>query len=877
MARHRFVFAVLILIASPLIAAATTRITTAAATAARPLTAQATSAAAARAEETSIPSPRSVLGFSPGDDRTIADWRQITDYFSRLDAASERVLVQSIGETTLRRSLIVAFISAPENIRDLEKYKAVQRGLADPRLASADAERDRLVEQGKTVVAISCSIHSTEIVASQMSMQLAYELATAADEETREILRSTILILIPSANPDGIDIVADWYRRTLSTPYEGKEPPELYHHYAGHDDNRDWFMINLKETEAITTLFWKEWFPQIVYDVHQQGMTGSRFFIPPFHDPPNPLIAPLLLRQVGLLGYKVAADLQAANFRGVITNALYDTWWHGGFRTAPYYHNSIGILSEAASARLMTPVTVTRDQLFRATSRGMPSALQSATNFPEPWTGGLWRPRDIMAMEMVAARSILSMAAKYRASYLRNFYELGRANLSVSADAPLAYLIPAGRSRDEAVARMIGALTAQGVEVYRLERELHVEYSSNSLSTAPQRITLSGGYRKEGQPQSVEGALDGPAMVAEEIPAGSFIVFLAQPYGSNVRALFEPQVYPDRRAPGGEAEHPYDVAGWTLPMQMGVETQAVASIKEPISERRLKLISSQAEVHKDLGLPVEPNSVLKFPNPIRRSVRTGLYRSWTSSMDEGWTRFVFDTFGVPYRSVRDAEVRDGNLRDRYDVIILPSQRAKEIVEGREPGSYPAEFTGGITRGGVDNLRRFVEEGGTLVCFDASAELAIKYFTLPPGKGAGGRRAPFPLRNILEDIKTSVFYCPGSILSLDVVTTHPLAAGLARKVDAYFINSSAFEVTDAQSSSGSSVRVVARYAGQGVLRSGWLLGEGRIAGKIALAEVPFGSGRVIVFGFRPQHRGQTWGTFPFIFNSITTSAPPDEGG
>lgn len=861
MPRHRFVFAVLIVIAASLLRAA------AAAQGVAPPIAYSQEPAHLQVLEGSIPSPRSLLGFTPGDDRTIADWRQITDYFARLDRGSDRVLVQAIGQTTLRRPLIVAFISAPENIRDLEKYKAIQRRLSDPRTVTGEAERDRLIEQGKTVVVISCSIHSTEIVASQMSMQLAYELASATDAATREILQNTILILIPSANPDGVDIVANWYRRTLGTPYEGKEPPELYHHYAGHDDNRDWFMMNLKETQAITTLLWKEWFPQIVYDIHQQGQTASRFFIPPFYDPPNPLIAPLLLREVGLIGHKVAADLQAANFKGVITNALYDTWWHGGFRTAPYYHNSIGILSEAASARLMTPVEITREQLAAATTRGMPSALSPATNFPDPWPGGLWRPRDIMAMEMLASRSVLSMAAKYRANYLRNFYELGRANLSPPSDAPLAYLIPAGQSRDEAVAKMIGALVMQGVEVHRLDRELHMELAA--MPSRSQPLAASGGKGKDGQAAVIAGAAASPApsLSAQEIPAGSYIVFLAQPYGSNVRALFEPQTYPDRRAPNGEAERPYDVAGWTLPMQMGVTVQAIARIKEPLAERRLKLILSQAEVHRDLGLPLERDLIPTIANPIKAGVRVGLYKSWTASMDEGWTRWVFDTYAVPYRTILDQEMRKGRLRADFDVIILPSQRAKEIVEGNAAGSYPQEFTGGITPAGVENLRRFVEAGGTLLCFDASTELPIKYFTLPPTKGTASARTAFPLRNVLEGVKSSDFYCPGSILSLDVDATHPLAKGLPPRMDAYFINSSAFEATDA-----GSVRVIARYAQQGVLRSGWLLGEGRIAGKVALAEVPLGRGRVILFGFRPQHRGQTWGTFPFIFNSITTSAP-----
>jgi hypothetical protein len=773
-----------------------------------------------------IPSPREVLGFTPGDDRTIADWTQISNYFSRLDNASDRVAVQSLGRTTLGRSLFVAYISAPDNIRQLEKYKGIQRKLADPRLVKGDAERDVLLASGKTVVAISCSIHSTEIVASQMSMQLAYELASAQDADTREILQRTIVILIPSPNPDGVDIVAAWYRKTLGTPYEGKEPPELYHFYAGHDDNRDWFMLNLRETQLITRLFWKEWFPEIVYDVHQQGSNGSRFFIPPFYDPPNPRIAPILLRQVGLLGHKMAADLQARDYKGVITNALYDSWWHGGFRTAPYFHNSIGILSEAASAKLMTPVEVKPEQLAKSFTRGMPSALQPATNFPDPWPGGQWRPRDIMNMELVASRALLSMAAKFRTDYLREFYELGRKNSSPQTNDPVAYLIPAGQGNDENIAKMVDTLISQGVEVHRLDRELHVRF--------------------EGEKDFIEA------------PASSYAVFLAQPYRTNVQSLFEKQLYPDRRGENGEAERPYDVVGWTLPMQMGLETRAVTEIKEPIADRRLTLIGNASVVREDLGLAPagktesDRPAATSLPNPIKRPVRIGLYKSWMGNTDEGWTRFVFDTFNVPYSSISDRDVRNGRLREKFDVIILPSMRLKDIVDGNAPGTYPVEFTGGIGDQGVDKLRQFTEDGGTLICFDASSELPIKRFGLP-------------VRNVLEGVKSSEFYCPGSILRITADPDNAISLNMPREIDGYFINSSAFEVMDP-----TRVKVVARYAKENVLRSGWLLGEKRIAGRVALADAPLGKGHVIMFAFRPQHRGQTWGTFPLIWNAIMSA-------
>ncbi len=766
-----------------------------------------------------ISSPQSVIGFHPTTDKTIADWSQITDYFQKLDRESDRVAVREIGKTTLGKPFIVAFISAAENIKNLENYKRANQKLADPRQIKDAAELEKLIGQGKTVVAISCSIHSTEIVASQMSMNLAYELASATDEETKEILQNTILLLIPSANPDGIDIVANWYRKTLGTPYEGSSPPELYHHYAGHDNNRDWFMLNLPETRLVTRLFWQEWFPQVVYDVHQMGQNGARFVIPPFFDPPNPNIPPLILREVGLMGYKIAADLQAARFAGVATNTTFDTWWHGGFRSAPYYHNSVGILSEAASANLMSPVVITREKMQQTRgARGLASPLETATNHPQVWQPQKWSAGDIAAMERLACRSVLQMAAKFRRDYLRNFYELNRVNSQENANPnqPSAYVILAGQGREDIVSRFVEILLAQGVEVYKMNRELHA-----SIPSMPRGET--------------------------EIPLGSFLVPLDQPQRNNVEALFGKQIYPNRVDEKGNVDVPYDVAGWTLPLQMGVETYAITRIAESSNEREIERLTDINQVRQNLNLKTAKEAFAKLPNPLRSNPRVGLYKGFTASMDEGWTRFVFDTFQIPFQSVSDADVRGGNLN--YDAIILPSDGENTIVNGLKAENYPKEYVGGMTEQGVENLKKYVENGGKLICFDDSCEMVIKRFNLP-------------MKNALKDLKRSEFYCPGSILQLDVDRANPLAKSFGKQTAAYFINSSAFEITDA-----GKIKSAATYAKSDALLSGWLLGEKYLNGKTALAETDYGRGKIVLFAFRPQHRGQTFGTFPFIFNAL----------
>lgn len=771
-----------------------------------------------------IPTPESVLGFHPTDDKTFAGWSQITNYYARLDAASRRVKVETLGETTLKKPFIVAFVSSEENIKNLEDYKRINQKLADPRGIKDKAELESLVAQGKTIVAISCSIHSTETVATQMSMNLAYELATAEDESTKEILENTILILIPSMNPDGVDIVGDWYRKMLGTKYEGSIPTELYHFYAGHDNNRDWFMMNLAETRLVTKLFWQQWFPQIVYDVHQMGQNGARFVIPPFFDPPNPRIPPTILREVGLIGYKMAADLQAANIAGVATNTTFDTWWHGGFRSAPYYHNSIGILSEAASVNLMSPVTISKEKLQKSQPvRGLNSPLETVTNHPDAWEGGAWRPADIARIEMIASRGLLEMAAKFRPRYLRNFYELGTANLERKSGEPQAFVVTAGQPNSETIARFLEILMWQGVEIYQMTDEGYFAMEA-------------GAARREN---------------FHEMPLGSFLIFTDQPQKNNVLSLFEKQIYPNRLNTNGEAEVPYDVAGWTLPLQMGVEADAVWNIRDFDKYRNsLKRVENINQARRVLNLEPSRESFAKLTNPLKSKTKIGIYKSFYAPMDEGWTRWTFDSFQIPFQSIMDTDVKSGNdLRERFDAIILPSQSAEQILKGLKETDYPKEFTGGITEAGAENLRKFVADGGRLICFDDSCELVIKQFNLP-------------VKNVLDGLKRNEFYCPGSILQLEVDTTNPLARGLRRQMPAYFINSSAFEIADA-----SKVKSVANYARQNALLSGWLLGEKYLNGKTALAEAAYGKGKIILFGFRPQHRGQTFATFPFIFNAL----------
>jgi hypothetical protein len=783
-----------------------------------------------------VPTPSSHLGFDVGADRRLADWTQIVGYFAKLAAVSPAVKLDTLGATTLGKPFIMTTISSPENLSKIEAIRLAQAKLADPRRLTSEEEA-RLVAGQPAVVLISCNIHSSEIASSQMAMELAYRLVT--NDTLRRALEQTVVLLIPSMNPDGEQMITEWYRRELGTPWEGGPMPWLYHPYAGHDNNRDWFMVTQVETRLVTELLYRKWFPEVFYDVHQMGNEGARIFVPPFVDPVNPNVDPLIVRGIGQIGAEMAMALEARGKTGVADHVIYDLWWHGGARSTPTRHNMIGLLTEAASVKIATPITQTLTDL-KGHQRGLPR-YEPTVNFPHPWPGGVWRLRDIVDYELIAAEALVKLAARERESYVRNFVALGRRQISLGkTDSIKGYEIPFAQHDRSAVWELTRVLTAGGVELAATDSSLVVPFD--------------------------------------------------QPYRAHAKDLLEVQHYPKReRWPGGPPEPPYDVAGWTLPLQMGVRVRPLTTLPsrthrfgdiihpEQHEERRTTL-------HVDARNTAEYRAVagaLKYRRQVTlsagRSVpaltltrlpRVGIYKPWTANIDEGWTRWVLEQFGFPYASVTDSVVKAGRLRDQFDVLLVPDVSLRELREGMSAKTVPPRYAGGLGVAGIEAITNFVSGGGRLVLLDHAAELGIEVLHVPvrqitalelddrdaDSAAERGWRGPEPL------------YAPGSLLRVLVDTSHPVGYGMPDTAAVYFTNSVTFDVAP-----GSPVQVIARYPerGEDILLSGYLQGAQAIAGKAAAVEAPVGRGRVVMLGFRPQHRGQSYGTFRMLFNALLT--------
>jgi hypothetical protein len=835
-------------------------------------------------------SPEQFLGFKVGADRQLADYNQIQAYFQKLDQESSKLKVFNIGTSTLKKPMFMAVITSEQNMAKLDAYREIVRKLRDPRTTSQEEAR-KLAMEGKVIFLITCNIHSTEIASSQMAMEFAYKLVTGQTPfDAAKALQDVIVLLIPTTNPDGQQMVVDWYRKYVGTKYEGGQMPWLYHHYAGHDDNRDWFMFNLDETKAVSKVLYHDWLPQIHIDEHQMGSTGARLFVPPYMDPPIPNVQPLLWRSVNLCGANMSYDLQKNGFKGVVHGRSFTGWWIGACDDTSWLHNVIGILSEMASARVASPIYIEPNEIPQ-------SYYEKSMEFIDPWPGGWWRLRDIIDYELTLTFSLVKTASLYKEDFLFNFYQMYKNSVEKRGkNEPYAFVIPALQHDYPTTLRMIDILMWGGIEVHQAKDQF-----------------IAGG---------------------KVYPAGSFVVKLAQPYKSYAWALLEKQKYPDlRQYPGGPPVPPYDNAGWTLPLQMGVACDQVEDPFEAKLEKIDKvpslgvlqpdsaaayyildsrvnaaysvvfsLLGQKAEVYRSKetvqadGFKAAPGSFIIKNSPEVQKIlpalvekwqlhvyglsdvssiakaslknpRIGLYQSWRSNMDEGWTRYVFDDLGVPYKTIHNdvfkaAKGKKPNLRADFDVIVFADENPDMIKTGKPSptseyarfftANFPPEYEGGIEKEGVEALKAFVEAGGILVTMNQACELAIDDLQVP-------------VRNALERAERTKFFCPTSLLSVEVDNTTPIGYGMPEKAAVMFSDSLALNTRVPLPEWDR--KVVASFPESDVLLSGWLLGEDMIARKAAVVDTKYKNGHIILIGIACQSRAQSHGTYKFLLNAL----------
>jgi hypothetical protein len=862
-----------------------------------------------------VTTPRQAFGFNIGDDYVVVNYSQMESYWKRLAAESDRILLTDIGPTAEGRRQLMAIVSSPANLARLDLYKSIARRLALAEDLSED-EAAALARAGKAVVWIDGGLHATETVGSQQLIEMVYQMVSRTDPETLRFLDDVIQLYVP-ANPDGQELVANWYMREPDPLKRSlANLPRLYQKYVGHDNNRDFFLAAMPETINMNRQMYLEWFPQIVYNHHQSGPAGAVVFIPPFRDPFNYNFDPLIPLGVEAVGAAMHTRLVAEGKAGsaMRSGASYSTWWNGGLRTTAYFHNMIGILTEIIGNP--TPMEIPL----------VPDKQLPQGDWPMPIAPGRWHYRQSIDYEISQNRAVLDYASRNRETLLMNIYRMGRnaiergsrdswtitpkriAALKAAAGGnrvppelydtilhdpklrdPRGYILPSNQRDFPTAVKFVNALLKNGITVLRARSDFRV--------------------------------------AGKTYPAGSFIVKTAQAFRPHVLDMFEPQDHPDDfRYPGGPPVPPYDITGWTLALQMGVEfdrvldgfdgpfervtglvapppapltgspapgaycighetndafiavnrllkaghtvswMQNTAAFCTPASDSAREILTTAAAT---LGLPVTAAERMPAgPAKQLRLPRLGLYDQYGGLITSGWTRYVLEQFEFPYEVVYPATLDAGSLRSRFDVLLLPDNAYQERGgSGPRPETIPEDYRPMLGRITADRtapqLKAFLESGGTLLAIGSSVNLApllgvplLNHLTVLTPEGAE------------RGLTREEFYIPGSLLRVQVDTSHPLAHGMPSEAVVFFDSSPVFR----QEAPGA--RNVVTFGTTPALVSGWAWKPEHLAGGTAVAEAPAGEGKLLLYGPEVTFRAQPHGTFRLLFNGIYLGAATD---
>jgi zinc carboxypeptidase len=861
----------------------------------------------AQSRASAVPTPDSVFGFAPGADYKLATYDQSIEYFKKLAGASRYIKLFEAGRTSQGRTMYFALISSPENLAKIDRYREIWLRLAHPQGLS-DADAQRLASEGKALVHIDGGLHATEVAGPQHTPLLAYDLLSKVHEpDTKAMLDNVVLMLWPTINPDGQQMVAEWYMHNVGTPYELSGLPRLYQDYVGHDNNRDAYMLNMIESRAIEHT-WRQWEPQIVYVHHQSGPFPTRIWLPPFSEPVGVEAPPVIAREVNMLGMAMAKGLDEKGQPGAThMGTAFDAWYPGYIDYAPIFKNVAAFWTETALFQYATPHEYTIGDFPQAMRDLRPQSLYSS-----PWAPGWWRLRDAVDYMETASLAVIEYAAKYKDSLLMNRYRAGRDQIALGAKkAPFGYVVPQDQRDPVAAVELLRRLAFGGVRVSR---------STDALT------------------------IDGVSY-----PAGTWVVPTDQEFAAMAREVLDVQRYPDlRQYPGGPPERPYDAAGWTLPLQMGVkvipvatplpaETRAKLKVLGPPVDPRgrpspypsssddaaafdsvpgrgfdtnpaaaaivpppgkvtgsgpaLSLDPAQNNTYRAINRAWKSGASVQFANgryfvtgwsdaqqadlvqslalvaergaaggaPVRKP-RIGLFQPWSGSMDEGWTRWVLEQYGFEYVTLRPADFKSP-LSGRVDAVILADD-ARLPVEGAAGGgrgggrggaTVRPEYADRLSAADVTAFEQFVRGGGTVICLNTASNVVIQQFKLP-------------VKNVVAGLRPEDFFLHGTIVEVDVDQSQQVMAGLSAKTPVFADGSPVFETQE-----GFKGRVLAKYPDAGSpLLSGYLIGEKYLNGKAAALDVELDAGHVILIGFRPEWRGQPFGTFKVLFNAALAS-------
>lgn len=842
---------------------------------------------AAAAAQEQPPSPREVLQLDVGADRVLASYGESERYLRRLAEVSDRVEVFELGPTLEGRPMIAAAVSSPANLSRLAEFRQGWARIADPRTATP-GEIEALAATLPACALVTAGIHSTEVAGPQAALLFVHLLAAAeAGSALAQWLGRVVVLVVPSLNPDGQEAVVGWYRRWLGTPYEGCQPPFLYHRYAGHDNNRDFVYLTQPESRALNRFVYKEWHPQLFLDLHQMGPTGPRQFVPPFADPVAANVHPLVWWVTSHLGTLMSWRLGEEGKGGVVSGWVFDGNWIGGTRNTGWWKNVFGVLTETASAALATPIDVDDNEL-RAGGKGLANYRQQV-NFPQPWRGGRWGLADAVSYQLTVMRSFLEFAATHGEQLMRNKATMASAAVARGAQAPIAYLVAPdgddpGRSRT-----LVALLQEAGVETR----------------------AATAGVRADGV----------------DYPPGTVVIPTAQPLRQYIVEVLERQSYPEVMPEGGgEILLPYDITAWSIPLAFGVEvvrvehalagdsvllSQPPAWPDPPAQGSGAWAMCDAAQVgcyalvnrvraeggevcratlprqHSERnaapgsffvgGIAAERLVPLARREGVRlrlteappagcRAVRpqtTAVYHPAFGFEDAGWVRFVLEQAGFPTTVAHNGDIAAKGLFDRAKVLVFPPLEGKVIVDGTSrPNAVPMppDHRGGIGSAGLAEVARFFDAGGTVIGFGPSAEWLAEALSLP-------------VTNPLHGAARDEFYAPGAQLSLAVEEDLPLTWGVAARIAVMVDGACGFQTRPA---AGETLRTVAaRFPDEPLVLSGWLRGEERLRRRAAVVEVRRGAGRAVLFAFAPYFRGQTRAAFPLLFNAVLGAGVKDD--